>query len=146
MIEQYVKDIVLHENILLSTLGKQKNRPFDTSATRRAFLLGFSLMVDHPHSIIIKTIQALGSKSHLSRFRSLTELFYRTSTDALLSVAGQIQSLPEKSKNLCRCLEQRTIDADCVSPLAPRELAQTAYYLATKRWWIRAHLASHLTE
>ncbi|CAF0980993.1 unnamed protein product [Rotaria sp. Silwood1] len=65
MIEQYADDIVLHENILLSTLG-------------------FSLMVDHPHSIIIKTIQALGS---------------------------QIQSLPEKT---------------------PRELAQTAYYLATK--------------
>ncbi|CAF2833960.1 unnamed protein product [Rotaria sp. Silwood2] len=42
MIEQYADDIVLHENILLSTLG-------------------FSLMVDHPHSIIIKTIQALGN-------------------------------------------------------------------------------------
>jgi cyclin T len=68
MIEQYADDIVLHENILLSTLG-------------------FSLMVDHPHPIIIKTIQTLGS---------------------------QIQSLPEKT---------------------PRELAQTAYYLATKRWW-----------
>ncbi|CAF1456741.1 unnamed protein product [Adineta steineri] len=66
MIEQYADDIVLYENILLSTLG-------------------FSLMVDHPHPIIIKTIQALGS---------------------------QIQSLPEKT---------------------PRELAQTAYYLATKR-------------
>ncbi|CAF1111206.1 unnamed protein product [Rotaria sordida] len=65
MIEQYADDIVLHENILLSTLG-------------------FSLMVDHPHPIIIKTIQTLGS---------------------------QIQSLPEKT---------------------PRELAQTAYYLATK--------------
>jgi len=65
MIEQYTDDIVLHENILLSTLG-------------------FSLMVDHPHPIIIKTIQTLGS---------------------------QIQSLPEKT---------------------PRELAQTAYYLATK--------------
>ncbi|CAF1426966.1 unnamed protein product [Rotaria magnacalcarata] len=65
MIEQYAEDIVAHENILLSTLG-------------------FSLMVDHPHPIIIKTIQALGS---------------------------QIQSLPEKT---------------------PRELAQTAYYLATK--------------
>ncbi|UJR21519.1 hypothetical protein I4U23_024604 [Adineta vaga] len=65
IIAQYTDDIVLHENILLSTLG-------------------FSLMVDHPHPIIIKTIQALGS---------------------------QIQSLPEKT---------------------PRELAQTAYYLATK--------------
>jgi hypothetical protein len=43
MIEQYADDIVLHENILLSTLG-------------------FSLMVDHPHPIIIKTIQTLGSK------------------------------------------------------------------------------------
>ncbi|CAF5221710.1 unnamed protein product, partial [Rotaria magnacalcarata] len=41
MIEQYAEDIVAHENILLSTLG-------------------FSLMVDHPHPIIIKTIQALG--------------------------------------------------------------------------------------
>lgn len=65
MIDQYANDIVLNENILLSTLG-------------------FSLMVDHPHPIIIKTIQTLGS---------------------------QIQSLPEKT---------------------PRELAQTAYYLATK--------------
>ncbi|CAF0722393.1 unnamed protein product [Adineta ricciae] len=65
IIGQYTDDIVLHENVLLSTLG-------------------FSLMVDHPHPIIIKTIQALG---------------------------GQIQSLPEKT---------------------PRELAQTAYYLATK--------------
>ncbi|CAF1470486.1 unnamed protein product, partial [Adineta steineri] len=43
MIEQYADDIVLYENILLSTLG-------------------FSLMVDHPHPIIIKTIQALGSQ------------------------------------------------------------------------------------
>ena len=51
MIEQYADDIVLHENILLSTLG-------------------FSLMVDHPHPIIIKTIQALGSKEfHLKTLK-----------------------------------------------------------------------------
>jgi hypothetical protein len=59
MIEQYADDIVLHENILLSTLGKIKKK---LKTKKILFYLGFSLMVDHPHPIIIKTIQTLGSK------------------------------------------------------------------------------------
>lgn len=58
--DQYADDIVLHENILLSTLG-------------------FSLMVDHPHPIIIKTIQTLGSKSLPRKFPLNIRFFFQRS-------------------------------------------------------------------
>jgi hypothetical protein len=46
-------------------------------------------MVDHPHPIIIKTIQTLGSK--------LQDLLNITEIEISILFRGQIQSLPEKS-------------------------------------------------
>ncbi|CAF3923444.1 unnamed protein product [Rotaria sp. Silwood2] len=91
MIEQYADDIVLHENILLSTLG-------------------FSLMVDHPHSIIIKTIQALGTP------RELAQTAYYLATKSILLTSFCVKYPPDLIACFCIHLAAAWLKIEIPSP------------------------------